>query len=160
MTESEKLRKWQETWQSHWRREGPPAYELLGGQGRATRRHWRSGCRATAGIDRQRDARRGVGSPLTWRIAERAGPDTRTGIRRRGGVCVEPWNGRSHGGVETAEAGFRAARRGRRATAASSPGWRGRAGRAGVGCMLRGLSGTRFGARRGETRTHDLLHAI
>ena len=28
MTKSEKLRKWQETWQSHWRREGPPAYEL------------------------------------------------------------------------------------------------------------------------------------
>jgi hypothetical protein len=28
MAESEKLQKWQETWQSHWRQEGPPAYEL------------------------------------------------------------------------------------------------------------------------------------
>jgi hypothetical protein len=28
MPESEKLKKWQETWQSHWRTEGPPAYEL------------------------------------------------------------------------------------------------------------------------------------
>ena len=28
MAESEKLQKWQETWQSHWKKEGPPAYEL------------------------------------------------------------------------------------------------------------------------------------
>ncbi len=28
MAESEKLEKWHETWQSHWKREGPPAYEL------------------------------------------------------------------------------------------------------------------------------------
>jgi uncharacterized protein (TIGR00730 family) len=28
MADSEKLQKWQETWQSHWKKEGPPAYEL------------------------------------------------------------------------------------------------------------------------------------
>jgi uncharacterized protein (TIGR00730 family) len=28
MAESEKVRKWQETWQSHWKHVGPPAYEL------------------------------------------------------------------------------------------------------------------------------------
>jgi uncharacterized protein (TIGR00730 family) len=28
MAESEKLQRWHETWQAHWQREGPPAYEL------------------------------------------------------------------------------------------------------------------------------------
>lgn len=28
MDKSEKLRLWQETWQAHWKKEGPPAYEL------------------------------------------------------------------------------------------------------------------------------------
>jgi uncharacterized protein (TIGR00730 family) len=28
MAESEKVEKWQETWQSHWKKAGPPAYEL------------------------------------------------------------------------------------------------------------------------------------
>jgi uncharacterized protein (TIGR00730 family) len=28
MAESEKVQKWQETWQSHWKKVGPPAYEL------------------------------------------------------------------------------------------------------------------------------------
>ena len=31
MADSQKLAQWQETWQSHWRKQGPPAYELTAG---------------------------------------------------------------------------------------------------------------------------------
>ena len=37
MADSEKLLKWQETWQSHWQNEGPPDYELGPGFGRRIR---------------------------------------------------------------------------------------------------------------------------
>jgi len=47
MPDSQKLAQWQETWQSHWRNQGPPAYELTAG-GDIASAAWESDFLATA----------------------------------------------------------------------------------------------------------------